>query len=379
MLRQDQSHADEDNHVHADASAHDHPHGEHALDDHDHGDHQEQAHGGHDHVHSHGAHSWWRDLLPFGHGHSHSEVNVDSAMESSDRGIWAVKVSLVGLGVTAIIQLIVVLTSGSVALLADTIHNFSDALTAVPLWIAFSLTKRPPSRRFTYGYGRAEDVAGVIIVVMIFASSVVAAIESIAKIIHPTHVANLGWVAVASIVGFLGNEGVALFRIRVGNEIGSAALVADGMHARTDGLTSLAVLVGVIGVALGFPLADPILGLLITIAILVIVKDTALAMWYRLMDAVDPAFVATVERVARTVPGVQAVANVRVRWTGHRLVAELHAIVNEDLPTWESHAIIEEVRHQLFHELPKLAQVIVHADPCGHSGTEHHAATAHHV
>ncbi len=296
-------------------------------------------------------------------------------MESSDRGIWAVKVGLVGLGATAILQLLAVLLSGSVALLADTIHNFSDALTAVPLWIAFTLSKRPPTRRFTYGYGRAEDVAGVVIVVMIFASSIVAAVESILKIIHRQHVTNLAIVALAAIIGFLGNEGVALFRIRVGREIGSAALIADGMHARTDGLTSLAVLLGVIGVALGFPLADPILGLLITVAILFIVKDTAQTMWYRLMDAVDPAFVDQVATVARGVPGVEGVSDVRVRWIGHRLAAELHATVDADLPTRQSHAIIENVRHTLFHEMPKLAGVIVHADP---SGDDHHAQTEHH-
>jgi cation diffusion facilitator family transporter len=359
LLGVPEAHADHD-HPH---DAHEHPHDEHEAHDHD-----------HDHAHA-GPLGWLSELLPFGHGHSHSELNVDSAMESSDRGIWAVKVSLVGLGVTALLQLLAVLLSGSVALLADTIHNFSDALTAVPLWIAFTLSKRPPTRRFTYGYGRAEDVAGVIIVVMIFASSIVAAVESILKIIHRQHVTNLGIVALAAIIGFLGNEGVALFRIRVGREIGSAALIADGMHARTDGLTSLSVLLGVIGVALGFPLADPILGLLITVAILVIVKDTAQTMWYRLMDAVDPAFIDQVEQAARAVPGVEDVTDVRVRWIGHRLAAELHAIVDADLSTRASHAIIEDVRHTLFHELPKLAGVIVHADP---SGDEHHTQTEHH-
>jgi cation diffusion facilitator family transporter len=151
------------------------------------------------------------------------------------------------------------------------------------------------------------------------------------------------------------------------------------MHARTDGITSLAVLLGVIGVALGYPLADPIIGLIITIAILFIVKATAVAMWYRLMDAVDPEFVDRVEHAAEGVDGVQAVSDVRVRWVGHRLAAELHAIVDEDLPTWRSHEIIENVRHDLFHELPKLTQVIVHADPCGHNGANHHALMEHHV
>ncbi|PZS04345.1 MAG: hypothetical protein DLM69_02010, partial [Candidatus Chloroheliales bacterium] len=239
---------------------HDHNH------DHEH-DHEHDHGHGHDHEHAQasGPRGWLRELLPFGHGHSHAGVNTDSALEDSKRGIWALKVSLIGLGLTATLQLIVVFTSGSVGLLADTIHNFADALTAVPLWIAFSLGRRAANRRYTYGYGRAEDIAGVFIVLMILLSTIIAGYESVYKLINPQPVTNLGWVAVASIIGFLGNELVAVFRIRVGNEIGSAALVADGQHARTDGLTSLAVLVGVVGVGLGFPQADPLVGLLITV------------------------------------------------------------------------------------------------------------------
>src|SRR5262249_23283853 len=132
----------------------------------------------HDHGHRHGPLGWLLDSVPFLHGHSHGEVKVDRALETSGRGIWALKVSLVGLLVTALFQLGVVLLSGSVSLLADTIHNFSDALTAVPLWIAFALARRPATRSFTYGYGRAEDIAGVIIVLIIFVSALVAGYES---------------------------------------------------------------------------------------------------------------------------------------------------------------------------------------------------------
>lgn len=357
-----------DNHTisddHSHAKGHDHEH----AGDHDHDDHD----------HAQGRFSWLRELLPFGHGHSHSDVNVDTAMESSDRGLWALKVSLAGLGVTALFQLVIVLTSGSVALLADTIHNFSDALTAIPLGIAFVLGKRAASRRYTYGYGRAEDLAGVIIVFMILASSLVAGYESYQKFINPQPLNNVWWVMVAAIVGFLGNEGVAVFRIRVGNEIGSAALVADGQHARVDGITSLAVLFGAVGSLLGFPLADPIVGMLITIAILFIVRDTAVTMYRRLMDAIDPEVVDTIEQTATKVPGAYDVHDVRVRWLGHKLQAELHITVDEDMPTGESHRIVEEVRHALFHAQPRLASINVHADPCGHSGTDAHALTSHH-
>lgn len=353
--------------VHAHAEDHDHEYA---------GEHEHAEEHGHDHAQ--GRFGWLRELLPFGHGHSHGDVNVDTAMETSDRGLWALKISLVGLGATALFQVVIVLISGSVALLADTIHNFSDALTAIPLGIAFVLGKRVASRRYTYGYGRAEDIAGVIIVFMIFASSLVAGYESYQKFVNPQPLNNVWWVMVAAIVGFLGNEGVAVFRIRVGKEIGSAALVADGQHARVDGITSLAVLFGAVGSLLGFPLADPIVGILITIAILFIVKDTAVTMYHRLMDAVDPEVVDSIEQTAAKVPGALAVHDVRVRWLGHKLQAELHITVDEDLPTRDSHRIAEEVRHSLFHSQPRLAYLNVHADPCGHSGEDAHQLTAHH-
>ncbi|HVO72317.1 MAG TPA: cation diffusion facilitator family transporter [Aggregatilineaceae bacterium] len=290
----------------------------------------------------------------------------------------ALKLSLAVLGVTALIQALIVVASGSVALLADTIHNLSDALTAIPLAIAFILGRRLATRRYTYGYGRAEDIAGVIIVLMIFSSALIAAYESYQKIIDPKPLENVGWVMVAAVVGFLGNETVAIIRMRAGRAIGSAALVADGQHAQIDGFTSLAVFIGALGSALGFPIADPLIGLLITIAILFIVKDTVSAMYQRLMDAVDPAIVDDVEQATKQVPGVEAAREIRVRWVGHRLMAELNVTVNEDLTTRESHRIAEEVRHTLFHAQPKLAEITVHIDPCGHSGADQHELTAHH-
>ncbi|GHO78660.1 putative cation efflux system protein [Ktedonobacter sp. SOSP1-85] len=357
---------DHDNHSHKHDHQHDHTHAHH---DHDH----------HDHGHSHGPLGWLVDAIPFLHGHSHGEVNVDTALETSDRGLWALKISLLGLGATALFQLIIVLISGSAGLLADTIHNFSDALTAIPLGIAFVLGKKLATRRYTYGFGRAEDLAGVVIVLMIFLSSLVAGYESIIKLLHPEPLRNVWWVMVASIIGFLGNEGVAIFRIRVGKEIGSAALVADGQHARVDGLTSLAVLFGALGSLLGLPLADPIIGLLITVAILFIVKDTARTMWHRLMDAVDPAIVDKLERVTRETPGVQQVRHIRARWLGHKLSAEMQILVNENLSLRESNQVVENVRHNLFHAQPRLASISVHAQPdsqVSESLTAHHEALA---
>lgn len=351
---------------HQDNHDHPHPHNDHPHDD-------------HDHSHEHGRFGWLRELIPFFHGHTHDVGNTDDALETSERGIWALKISLLGLGATALFQVVIVLISGSVALLADTIHNFSDALTAVPLWIAFALSKRPPNRRYTYGYGRAEDLAGVFIVAMITLSALIAGYESYQKLLNPEPLRNVWWVIAAAIIGFIGNEAVALLRMRVGREIGSAALVADGQHARVDGFTSLAVLFGALGSLAGYPIVDPIIGILITVAILGILRDVARTMWHRLMDAVDPELVDTIEQAATAVPGPVDVHDVRVRWLGHKLQTELHITVDEDLPTHKSHRIAEEVRHALFHAQPRLAVVTVHVDPCGHSGADHHESASHHL
>jgi cation diffusion facilitator family transporter len=166
------------------------------------------------------------------------------------------------------------------------------------------------------------------------------------------------------------NSTVAILRMRVGREIGSAALIADGRHAQVDGLTSLAVLVGAVGSILGFPWADPLIGALITITILFIVKDTAVTIWRRLMDAVEPEQAQKVERIAQTVSGVQEVHGVRLRWTGHTLRAELHLTVDEDLSTRESHQIAEQARYILLAARPQLASALIHIDPCDHGDVE---------
>ncbi|MCW2776648.1 MAG: cation diffusion facilitator family transporter [Frankiales bacterium] len=357
-----------DDHGHAahGAGAHDDAHG-----DGDHGDHGHD-HGGHDHPT--GLLGRLKELVA---PHSHDAADsVDSALESSEKGIRALKLSLVVLGATALLQGLVVLLTGSVALLGDTLHNLSDALTAVPLAIAFTLGRRPPTRRYTYGYGRAEDLAGVVVVVFILASSVVAAYEAVRRLVHPSGVTHLGAVAVAGLVGFVGNELVARYRIRVGTEIGSAALVADGLHARTDGYTSLAVVVGAIGVALGFDRADPVVGLLISVAILFVLKDAARTVYRRLMDAVDEPLLAHVEQVLRDTPGVLGLGDVRARWIGHDLRAECEVVVGGALSLVEGHRIAEEAMHRLVHQVPRLTSALVHADPDG----EHtHEVTAHHL
>ncbi|HEY2557671.1 MAG TPA: cation diffusion facilitator family transporter, partial [Diaminobutyricibacter sp.] len=252
--------------------------------------------------------------------HSHDAADsIDDALEASHEGIRALKISLFVLLGTTLLQFAIVTVSGSVALLADTIHNFADALTAVPLWVAFVLGRRIASRRYTYGYGRAEDLAGLFIIAVVAISAVIAAWQSISRLIHPQPLHNLWWVVAAGLIGFAGNEAVAIYRIRVGQKIGSAALVADGVHARIDGFTSLAVVVGATGAMLGFPLADPIVGLLISAAILVLLWGTVRSIGARLMDAIEPDLVHRVEHALLETPGVVEVSQVQLRWVGHRL------------------------------------------------------------
>ncbi|HEY8651749.1 MAG TPA: cation diffusion facilitator family transporter [Dermatophilaceae bacterium] len=353
--------------------------------DHDHGDaHDAASEHGHDHVpgggHGHQHPSGLKGfLLSSFSPHSHDTADsVDSALEASTEGVRAVKISLVALGATAVAQLIVVLITGSVALLADTIHNFSDALTAIPLWVAFVLSRRAANRRYTYGYGRAEDLAGVFIVAMIALSSIVAAYESIRRLVDPQPISHAWVVVAAGLIGFAGNELVAVYRIRVGNKIGSAALVADGLHARTDGFTSLAVVLGAIGVMAGFPLADPIVGLLITVAILAVLRGAARDIYRRLMDAVDPALVDAAEAALRDVPGVRSVDSVQLRWIGHRMRAETTLTVDNTLGVVQAHAIADEAHHQLIHRVPRLDDATVHVNPSNQSGVDHHTATGHH-
>jgi cation diffusion facilitator family transporter len=311
--------------------------------------------------------------------HSHeAAAKVDAAMEASGEGMRALWVSLAVLGVTAVIQAAVAVASGSVALLGDTLHNAADALTAVPLGVAFIVGRRPPNRRYTYGYGRAEDLAGVAVVALILASSVLAAYTAASRLLHPQRVTDLIAVAVAALAGFAGNELAARYRIRTGRKIGSAALVADGLHARTDGFTSLAVLLGAGGLALGWPWADPVIGLVITAAIVSVLYQAAREIYRRLMDAVDPALTEQAEQALRAVPGVLDVGSVRLRWAGHRLLADCEIAVSGEVTALEAHEVTVGAEHALRHALPRLSAALVHADPQAAHGTDPHAALAHH-
>lgn len=316
---------------------------------------------GHDHEHVHGP--WARirhALIP----HSHDAVDsIDDTLKATGEGIRAVKISLIALGVTALLQSMIVWLSGSVALAADTIHNFSDALTSIPLWIAFVLSRRAATSRFTHGFGRVEDVAGLFIVAMIALSAVVAGWEAVRRLITPAPIEHLGWVATAGVVGFLGNEAVALYRITTGRRIGSAALVADGLHARADGLTSLAVVFGAAGVAMGWPLADPVVGLLIALSILGILVVAGRGIFRRLLDSTDPELVDAAHHALAHVEGIGSVTDVRLRWVGHTLNVDADVTVPPTVDVRTASDVVAAAEAGLRGHLPRTGEIRVRALP----------------
>ena len=319
----------------------------------------------HDHGHGHEHPPGWRGALTsLFRPHSHDAADsIDSELASSTRGLRVLGLSLGVLLLTGVLQAVVAFASGSVALLADTVHNVADAFTAIPLGLAFWLGRRPATQRFTYGYGRAEDLAGVSIVLLIAASAVFAGVEAVRRLLDPQPVEHVWWVVAAGLIGFAGNELVAVYRIRVGRDIGSAALVADGVHARTDGMTSLAVVAGALGVAWGFPLADPVVGLLITAAISTVLWGAAKDVFGRLVDAVDPAMVENGQIAIAQTEGVQAVAVLRLRWSGHRLLADAVIEVDPGLTLAEAHAVVHQAEDSLGTALPKVSSAVIHAQP----------------
>lgn len=319
---------------------------------------------GHGHSHGHG-HGHDDDH----HGHTHGVI--DATIATTERGIWAIKLSFIILIATGILQVGVVLLSNSVALLADTIHNFADATTAIPLWVAFVLARRKPSKTFTYGLGRVEDLAGILIVLIILFSAVVAGYEAISRLISPHPVSNLGWLAAAGAISFAGNEVVAVLRIRVGRQINSAALIADGYHARTDGLTSLAVVAGAIGVWLGFPLADPIIGLGITIAIFGIVWQSARSVLTRMLDGIEPGLIDEIHHAASHVTGIGNLVEAKARWLGHKLHVDIVLALDDGILLAEANAAAAALTEELFAHIPALSVANIRFAPAvsdhGHS------------
>lgn len=348
---------------------HDHqPESEHEHDTHNH-EHEHDEHEHEHHEHNHDEHE---------HGHGHEHGKVDADLYGNQAGMRAVQLSTAGMLLVSAIQFAIALIGGSAGLFADALHNFGDVFTTVALWIAFVISSRAANQRYTYGYYRAEDLAGIFIVLVIIASAVAGAVESIQKLTSgnvPTHI----YLSMAAaLVGVVGNELLAQYKISVGKRINSVALVADGQHSRIDGLTSLAAFAGLIGVMLGFPIADPIAGILITLVIIIVVFTTSRSVLQRLLDAVDPHVVPSIITTALAVPGVEAATDVRARWVGHTLHVVMNIEVNAELTLSKAHAIAEEVRHRLFHKIKGISEVVIHTDPSSASG-DHHQEMAHHI
>ena len=347
----------------------DHEHREHHNHDHEHDEHSHS----HDHDHEHDEHEHGKGQ---GHGHEHGKVDAD--LYGNQVGLRAVQISTAGMFIVAAIQFAIAAIGGSAGLFADALHNLGDVLTTVALWIAFVISSRAANQRYTYGYYRAEDLAGIFIVLVIIGSAVAGAVESILKLTSGNVPSQIYLSMAAALVGVVGNELLAQYKISVGKRINSVPLVADGQHSRIDGLTSLAAFLGLVGVKLGFPQADPIAGLIITVVIVTVVYSTSRSVLQRLLDAVDPHIVPAIVETAKAVPGVEAVTDVRARWVGHTLHVAMNIEVDPNLTLAKAHAIAEEVRHRIFHEIKGVSEVIIHTDPAG-TDVDYHEAMAHHL
>jgi cation diffusion facilitator family transporter len=312
------------------------------------------------------------------HGHGHEHGKVDADLYGNRAGLRAVQISTAGMLLVSLIQFAIAWIGGSAGLFADALHNFGDVFTTIALWIAFVISSRAANQRYTYGYYRTEDLAGIFIVLVIIASAVASGIESIQKLTSGNIPTQIYLSMAAALIGVAGNELLAQYKISVGKRINSVSLVADGHHSRIDGLTSLAAFIGLVGVKLGFPKADPIAGIVITIVIVTVVFSTARSVIQRLLDAVDPHVVPAIVTTASAVPGVEAVTDVRARWVGHTLNVVMNIEVDAELTLVKAHAIAEEVRHRLFHDIKGISQVVIHTDPTSTSG-DHHKEMAHHV
>ncbi|WP_332238732.1 cation diffusion facilitator family transporter [Sporolactobacillus sp. KGMB 08714] len=282
-------------------------------------------------------------------------------------------ISLIGLLAIALFQAAVAAISDSTALLADTIYNFGNLLTSILLWAAFSLSRRRPTKRFTFGFRRSENLAGSMIVLVIFFSAVLAGYESIGGLFAGSSPSHLGAAAIAAAAGFIGNEAAAVCRIRAGKRIGSAVLIADGRRVRINGWTSLAVLAGILATWLGYPVIDPIIGLIIAFMILVTVKNAARTVFTQWLNGIDPKYIETIEKTAARVDGVRHVRDVKARrQLGHRIVAELSITLPSDSSVREGHAIVRQIIHRLRHEIEHLSAVQIHVEPAEEQGVSFH-------
>jgi cation diffusion facilitator family transporter len=292
-----------------------------------------------------------------GAGHSHS-----SAHYGNKDAVRAVVVSAFALGLAAVAEISASLLSGSASVLADGLHNAGDVLTSFILLVTFALVRRPATRRFSSGYGRFEDVATLLIIIVIILTAAAAAAESIAKFIYPANYSNIPLGLGAALIGVIANLGVSEYKLRVGRGIKSESLAADGIHSRIDALVSAGAFVGIGLAGLGLKIADPIVGVLITFAIVYVLAGTVRQLFYRMMDAVDPTIVDEITHAALSVSGVLQVHDVRVRWVGRELVAAMHVDCDSKATLEEAHALAIRVEDAVRHEVPA-ARLEIHMDP----------------
>ncbi|MGD1253976.1 cation diffusion facilitator family transporter [Mycobacterium seoulense] len=265
----------------------------------------------------------------------------------------AVVVSAIGLALTGLVELAIALLSGSVALLGDALHNLSDVSTSALVFVGFRASRKLPSERYPYGYERAEDLAGIGVAVVIWASAAVAAFESVTKLLRHGGTGYVGWGIAAAIVGIAGNQLVARYKLVVGRRIRSATMVADAKHSWLDALSSAGAMLGLIGVALGWGWADAVAGIVVTGFICHVGWEVTADIAHRLLDGVDPEIITTAEAVAATVPGVTH-AHARARWTGRTLRVEVEGFLDPDTPLAAADGIGRLVAAALAPRIPEM-------------------------
>jgi cation diffusion facilitator family transporter len=263
----------------------------------------------------------------------------------------AIAVSAAGLGLTGLIELLLAIATGSVGLLGDAIHNLSDVSTSAVVFLGFRLSRRPPTERYPYGLERAEDLAGIGIAVVIWASAAFAGFESVRKLVEHGHTTHVGVGIAGAVVGIIGNQAVARYKLIVGRRIGSATLIADARHSWLDALSSAGALAGLVAVALGQSWGDPVAGLAVTAFICHVGYEVTKDVVHRLADGVDPDVITTAEAAAGSVPGVIH-AHARARWTGRTLRVEVEGWVDPGLPARDADALGRQVADAIAGQLP---------------------------
>ncbi|WP_343571292.1 cation diffusion facilitator family transporter [Mycobacterium sp.] len=255
-------------------------------------------------------------------------VTTDDAGERRQAN-RAVGISALVLALTGLIELVIAVVSGSVALLGDALHNLSDVSTSALVFVGFRASRRLPTERYTYGYERAEDLAGIGVALVIWSSAIVAGQESVEKLINHGSTGHVGWGIAAAAVGIAGNQLVARYKLTVGRRIRSATVVADAKHSRLDALSSAGAMLGLIAVALGWTWADAVAGIVVTGFICHVGWEVTADIAHRLLDGVDPEIITTAEFAALEVAGVQH-AHARARWTGRTLRVEVEGFLDSE-------------------------------------------------